>query len=204
MGIYSRYIFPALMDLSMSSPAISKYRQQVLAEVNGDVLEIGFGTGLNLPHYPEQVNKLVVLDANPGMSARAQKRIAASPIEIESRILNSEVLPMRDRSFDAVVSTWTLCSIANVDQALSEIARVLKPGGKFYFIEHGLSQEPNIQKWQNRLNPIQKVIGDGCNINRNIAELVARHLRIEKLEEFYFPKMPKVGGYFYQGVAVKD
>ncbi|AFY70973.1 Methyltransferase type 11 [Thalassoporum mexicanum PCC 7367] len=204
MGIYSRYIFPALMDWSMSSPEISKYRQQVLAEVSGDVLEIGFGTGLNLPHYPAQVNKLVVVDPNPGMNARAKKRVEAAKIAVESQILNSEVLPMPDRSFDAVVSTWTLCSIVNLEQALSEIARVLKPGGKFYFIEHGLSPEPEVQKWQNRFNPIQKVIGDGCNLNRNISELISRHLRIEKLEEFYMPNTPKIAGYFYQGVAVKD
>ncbi len=188
----------------MSSPEISKYRQQVLAEVSGDVLEIGFGTGLNLPHYPAQVNKLVVVDPNPGMNARAKKRVEAAKIAVESQILNSEVLPMPDRSFDAVVSTWTLCSIVNLEQALSEIARVLKPGGKFYFIEHGLSPEPEVQKWQNRFNPIQKVIGDGCNLNRNISELISRHLRIEKLEEFYMPNTPKIAGYFYQGVAVKD
>lgn len=204
MGFYSQVIFPRLVDWAMSSnPAFVDYRQQVLSEVFGEVLEIGFGTGLNLPHYPEDIQKLTVIDANPGMNALAQKRIQTSPISIEHRVLNSERLPMPDNSFDSVVSTWTLCSIANVDQALKELHRVLKPGGKFFFLEHGLSDEPKVQVWQNRLTPLQKAIADGCHLNRNIKQLIGNHFQILQLDQFYAPNEPKTHSYMYQGVATK-
>jgi ubiquinone/menaquinone biosynthesis C-methylase UbiE len=203
MGFYSEVLLPRLLDWSMSNPQFSDYRQQVLSQVSGDVLEIGFGTGLNLPHYPNQIEKVTTIDANPGMNSLAEKRIQASSLQVDNKVLNGENLPMPDNSFDSVVSTWTLCSIANVDQALQEIHRVLKPGGKFFFIEHGLSEEENIQVWQNRLTPLQKVIGDGCHFNRNIEQLVKNHFQTVTLEKFYAPKTPKVGGYMYKGVATK-
>jgi ubiquinone/menaquinone biosynthesis C-methylase UbiE len=203
MGFYSEVLLPRLLDWSMSNPQFSDYRQQVLSQVSGDVLEIGFGTGLNLPHYPNQIEKVTTIDANPGMNSLAEKRIQASSLQVDNKVLNGENLPMPDNSFDSVVSTWTLCSIANVDQALQEIHRVLKPGGKFFFIEHGLSEEENIQVWQNRLTPLQKVIGDGCHFNRNIEQLVKNHFHTVTLEKFYAPKIPKVGGYMYKGVAIK-
>ncbi len=203
MGVYSQVIFPRLVDWTMSNPTLTKYRQQVLSEVSGDVLEIGFGTGLNLPHYPERLQKLTVIDTNPGMNVIAQKRIQTLPIRIEHRVLNSESLPMVDNSFDSIVCTWTLCSIVNVDQALKEIYRVLRPGGKFFFIEHGLSDEPPVQVWQNRLTPLQKMIADGCHLNRNIKQLIDNYFQILKLEQFYAPNLPKTHSYMYQGVATK-
>jgi ubiquinone/menaquinone biosynthesis C-methylase UbiE len=203
MGFYSRNILPYLMDWSMSDSTLAKYRQEVLAEVRGEVLEIGFGTGLNLSYYPEQIHKLVAIDANPGVHALAEKRIKASSITVDHRVLNGENLPMTDNTFDSVVSTWTLCSIANVEQALDEIYRVLKPGGQFFFVEHGLSHEPSVQVWQNRLTPLQKVIADGCHLNRNIRQLVEKHFDTVTLEEFYVDKAPKILGYLYRGVATK-
>lgn len=187
----------------MSAPVISQYRQQLLAEVEGEVLEIGFGTGLNLPYYSEKTNKITTIDSNPGMNKLAEKRIKQSSITVDNRVLNGENLPMEDASFDSVVSTWTLCSIAQVDRAIAEIYRVLKPGGKFFFIEHGLSNEPNIQVWQNRLTPIQKIIADGCHLDRNIEQLVKQKFTDIKIEKFYAPKCPKVAGYMYQGIATK-
>lgn len=187
----------------MSDSTLAKYRQEVLAEVRGEVLEIGFGTGLNLSYYPEQIHKLVAIDANPGVHALAEKRIQASSITVDHRVLNGENLPMADYTFDSVVSTWTLCSIVNVDQALDEIYRVLKPGGQFFFVEHGLSYEPNVQVWQNRLTPLQKVIADGCHLNRNIRQLVEKHFDTVTLGEFYADKAPKILGYLYRGVATK-
>ncbi len=203
MGFYSQVILPRLMDWSMSDPIFAQYRQKVLSEVSGEVLEIGFGTGLNLPYYPEQIQKITTIDINPGMNSLAQERIAASSIQVDNKVLNGEHLPMAENSFDSVVSTWTLCSIANLDQALQEIHRVLKPGGKFFFIEHGLSEEPNIQVWQNRLNPLQKVVADGCHLNRNIEQLVKNHFQLLKLEKFYAPNLPKTHSYMYEGVATK-
>ena len=204
MGIYSRLIFPRLLELSMSSESMTAYRQALLSEVSGDVLEIGFGTGLNLPHYPETVTSLTTVDPNEGMSAIAQKRIDASPIPVKTKQLSGENLPMPDASFDNVVCTWTLCSIPNVERALREAYRILKPGGKFYFIEHGLSNEPGIQTWQNRITPVQKIVADGCHLNRKMSELVNNVFDNVAVEEFYAPDLPKVMGYFYRGVAAKS
>ncbi len=203
MGFYSERIFPYLMDWSMSSPKLIEYRQTTMANVKGDVLEIGFGTGLNLSYYPEAIHKIVTVDANPAVDRLARKRIQMSPITVDNRILNGEHLPMTDGTFDSVVSTFTLCSITNIEQAISEIHRVLKPGGKFFFVEHGLSNEPRIQVWQNRLTPIQKVIGDGCHLNRNIRQLIEHEFDTLTIQEMYAENLPKVMAYFYQGVAIK-
>lgn len=187
----------------MSNTEMAACRESLLREVTGNVLEIGFGTGLNLPHYPSTVEKITTVDANPGTRKLAQKRIQQSNLTVESRILNGETLPMPDYSFDSVVSTWTLCSIVNVQQAIAEIYRVLKPGGKFFFIEHGLSDKPKIQVWQNRLNPIQRVIGDGCNLNRNIQVLVAHEFESVTVDRFDMKTLPNTVGHTYKGVATK-
>jgi ubiquinone/menaquinone biosynthesis C-methylase UbiE len=204
MNIYSRLIFPNLIDRVMSGESFANYRKAVLADASGDVLEIGFGTGLNLAYYPsDKVRQITTVDVNPGMNKIAQKRIAVSPIPVDFQVLNGESLPMADCTFDTVVSTWTLCSIQQLDRAISEIYRVLKPGGKFLFIEHGLSNEPNIQTWQHRLTPIQKVIGDGCHLDRDIKAAIAQKFDLLDVKEFYTPDTPKIGGYFYQGIAIK-
>lgn len=203
MGFYSRVILPRLLDWTMSDPAFSQYRQKVLANVEGEVLEIGFGTGLNLSYYPHYIEKVTTVDPNSGMNKLAQKRIQASKIQVENRILNSENLPMADSTFDSVVSTWTLCSIPRVEKALQEIYRVLKPGGKFFFVEHGLSDKPNIQVWQNRLTPLQKIIADGCHLNRNIQGLVEQQFDSVSLEKFDIENFPKLASYTYMGVATK-
>ena len=203
MGLYSRLIFPRLLELSMSSESMTDYRKQLLAEVSGDVLEIGFGTGLNLPHYSAAVTSLTTVDPNEGVGAIAQKRIDASPIPVTVKTLSGEDLPMADASFDNVVCTWTLCSIPDIEKALSEAYRVLKPGGQFFFIEHGLSDEPGIQTWQNRLTPIQRVVADGCHLNRKMDKLVRDAFDKVEVSEFYGADLPKVMGYFYQGTATK-
>ena len=204
MGLYSRLIFPRLLELSMTSESMTAYRQALLKDIWGEVLEIGFGTGLNLPHYSEAVTSLTALDPNEGMQAIAQKRIDSSPLPVHLKWVSGEDLPMADASFDNVVCTWTLCSIPDAAKALSEAYRVLKPGGKFFFIEHGLSNEPNIQTWQNWLTPVQRVIADGCHINRKIDALVGAVFDELAVEEFYAPDLPKVGGYFYRGIATKQ
>ncbi len=203
MGFYSRVIFPRLMDWSMAGPDMAKYRQEVLAQVQGEVLEIGFGTGLNLPYYPKRIRKITTVDPNPGVNQLAQKRIQESSMMVEHRVLSGEQLPMADNTFDSVVSTWTLCSIANVDQAIQEIYRVLKPGGRFFFIEHGLSEDPGVQIWQHRLNPIQKVIGDGCHLDRDIQTLIKKQFQDIEIEQFDMENAPKTLGHLYRGVATK-
>jgi len=203
MGFYSRRILPYLLDWSMSSAELAQYRRSLLAEVAGTVLEIGFGTGLNLSYYPEEIQQLVAIDANPGVHALAEKRIAASQITVDHRVLNGEQLPMSAQTFDSAVSTWTLCSIANVEQAIAEIHRVLKPGGTFFFVEHGLSRDAAVQVWQNRLTPVQKVIADGCHLNRNIRQLIEQQFGTVTIEEFYGEGLPKPIGYLYKGKAIK-
>jgi ubiquinone/menaquinone biosynthesis C-methylase UbiE len=204
MNIYSQLIFPNLIDLVMSGQSFTDYRKVVLADAVGEVLEIGFGTGLNLAYYPTNlVHKITTVDVNSGMSKLARKRIDRSSIPVDFQVLNGENLPMENDTFDTVVSTWTLCSIKHVDRAIAEIYRVLKPGGKFLFIEHGLSNEPNIQTWQHRLTPIQKIIGDGCHLDRDIKKLISQLFDRLDIKEFYAPNTPKIGGYFYQGIAIK-
>lgn len=204
MGIYSKYCFPYIMDLALSSNAIASYRRHLLSNVKGNILEIGFGTGLNVANYPESTKKIITIDANEGMNSLAKKRIKASKIEVEHHTLTAETLPFADKSFDTVVSTWTLCSIASVDQALAEIYRVLKIEGQFLFLEHGLSNEKNVQVWQNRLNSLEKIIADGCHLNRHITNLVAKQpWQVSEEKEFYISGVPKILGYMYQGTAIK-
>ena len=204
MGFYSNLIVPYCIDFAMSGEPLARYRRQLLQDVSGDILEIGFGTGLNLPHYPDGVEKITTIDPNPGMKKIARSRIADSNITVDYRTLNGESLPMADGSFDSVVCTWTLCSIPQADRAISEVYRLLKPGGKFFFIEHGISQDPQIQFWQNRLTPMQKIIADGCHLNRNIKSLVEQKFDNVTVEQFYAPKLPKVLGYMYRGIALKS
>jgi len=203
MGLYSNIIFPRFLDYSMKKPMFTKSRKDVLAEVSGEVLEIGFGTGLNLPHYPDHIQKITTVDVSEGVNALAQKRIQDSKITIDNRVLSGESLPMDDESFDSVVSTWTMCSIPNINQALQEMYRVLKTGGRLFFIEHGLSDEPNIQKWQHRLTPIQKKIGEGCHLNRDIKSLIEEQPFEVELQQFYMESFPKIAGFMYQGIATK-
>jgi ubiquinone/menaquinone biosynthesis C-methylase UbiE len=187
----------------MSGSAFSRLRQSVLADVQGEVLEIGFGTGLNLPYYPQSITKITTVDANSGMNSLANRRIQAGDRAVKLYTLSAEKLPFADCSFDSVVSTWTLCSIPDVHQALAEIYRVLKPGGKLFFIEHGLSNEPSVQTWQHRLTPIQKIIADGCHLDRNIQALMEQHFSQVSVEAFYQEGLPKFSAYFYKGMALK-
>ncbi|KAB8330739.1 class I SAM-dependent methyltransferase [Scytonema tolypothrichoides VB-61278] len=204
MGFYSQVILPRFLDWSLSDPNLAKYRQELLADVQGEVLEIGFGTGLNLAFYPPHIHKITTVDANPGMNAFAKKRISNSNITVEQLMLSSENLPISNNTFDSVVSTFTLCSIANVEQALQEIYRILKRGGRFFFLEHGLSDKSNIQLWQHRLTPIQKVIADGCHLNRNIRELVEEQFDDIELKQFTPEKMPDITAHLYKGIATKS
>ena len=204
MGIYSTYIFPKVINVVMSTGYMKKARSAALAQVTGEVFEIGFGTGLNLPFYPEGIKKITTADVNPAMGRHAQKNIDASPIEVDCRTLNGESLPMEDETFDSVVCTWTLCSIVNVEQALREVHRVLKPDGKFFFVEHGLADDPKIQRWQDRLTPPWKMIGDGCHLNRNMKELIQdQHFAFQEIETYYMEKSPRAMGFMYQGIAAK-
>jgi ubiquinone/menaquinone biosynthesis C-methylase UbiE len=204
VGFFSQVIFPRLCDLVMSNPFVARHRQKLLTEAHGEVLEIGFGTGLNLPYYPDQIRKLTTVDPNPGMYRIAQRRIQQSSIEIEQRVCSGERLPFEDNHFDCAVSTFTLCSIPDVEQALREAYRVVKPGGRFLFLEHGLSPEPRVQKWQRRLNWLQIRLASGCHLDRNMKQLVAAQpFALVDVDELYLERTPKTHGYLYRGIAVK-
>jgi SAM-dependent methyltransferase len=204
MGIYSRVVFPRLCDWMMSDPRMSALRHEALAEVGGEVLEIGFGTGLNLAHYPEHVRRITTVDPNPGMNRRAQRRVARSGVAVDQRMIGGEELPFEDGSFDFVVSTWTMCSIPEVERAVGEVFRLLKPGGRLVFLEHGLSDDPKVQKWQRRLNPIQHILGDGCRLDLDVPALVGSQPFSDlQVERFEMERVPRTHGTMYRGVAVR-
>jgi ubiquinone/menaquinone biosynthesis C-methylase UbiE len=204
VGWYSRIVFPRLCDFLLNRPFVARQRRELLTLAQGDVLEIGFGTGLNLACYPPHVGKITAIDPNGGMHRLARKRISHGSIAVDHQVQNGERLTFADGSFDCVVSTFTLCSIEHVSQALREIHRVLKPGGMFLFLEHGLSPEPGVQKWQKRLNWLEMRVADGCHLDRNIRELVAAEpFSSMDVSEFYVDELPGTHGYIYRGVATK-
>jgi ubiquinone/menaquinone biosynthesis C-methylase UbiE len=204
MGFYAQVIVPLLCDFGLDRPFVARYRRELLSHASGNILEIGFGTGLNLPHYPAHVRKVTTVDPNVGMYRRARKRIKQAGVEVDQRLLGGERLPFEDNRFDCAVSTFTLCSIEDVGQALAEVYRVLKAGGKVLFLEHGLSPEPGVQKWQRRLNWLEMRLADGCRLDRNIKELIAvQPFSSVEVEEFYLERTPRTHGYLYRGIATK-
>src|SRR5689334_3682075 len=169
MSIYSRQIFPRALDYLLRSEAVNRERRVTLAPLAGRVLEIGFGTGLNLRHYPETVTRLTILDPERMLIERVARRIAAAPMPVEKLYLDaSGRLPFGDDTFDGVATTFTLCTIPDVAAALREMRRVLKPTGLMAFLEHGQSDDRRIARWQDWLNPLQKFIACGCHLNRRI------------------------------------
>lgn len=204
MGFYSNVIIPFFYDYSMDSKKINEGRKSILSKITEEeILEIGFGTGINLKFYPPNIKKIIGVDANGGMLQQAHKKINGK-IEIELIHQSSESLPFPDNSISAVASTYTLCSIKEINAALKEIYRVLKPGGKYYFLEHGLADNPKTQKWQHRLNSIQNIWADGCNLNRDMKSLITKAgLEIIDLKNYYMKRDPKIVGYMYEGIAVK-
>ena len=205
MGLYSRHIFPRLLEWVMSGEEFRRLRAGLLQDARGEVLEIGLGTGLNLPHYPNTVSGLHAVDPAPLLPERVTRRSASVSFPIEIQRISAETLPFGDRTFDCVVSTWTLCTIPDPVKALHEVRRVLKPTGKFLFLEHGRSDDEKIATWQDRLNLIQRVIGCGCNLNRRIDQLISQAgLAMTKLDRFQMERVPRLGGEMYRGIATSS
>ena len=206
MGIYSNYIFPRLLDWALGSPEANEQRQLTLAGAQGNVLEIGFGTGLNLRYYPAAVTKLTALDSANFRPDVVQKRIAKVRYPVEQVQFDaSGKLPFAEASFATVVTTWTLCSIANVDAALLEMKRVLQPAGELLFCEHGRSDEAKTAAWQDRLNPLQKVVGCGCNMNRAMDVLIQKAgFAIVTMDRFVMTNTPRILGEMYRGRAKRN
>jgi ubiquinone/menaquinone biosynthesis C-methylase UbiE len=204
MGWYARTVFPRLMEWALGSTVCSAERRRTLAAARGEVLEIGFGTGLNLPHYPSPaVTHLTIIDRAELLPARVRERVAAAPFPVTHTRVDAERLPFADGSFDTVVSTWTLCSIPDPVAALREVGRVLRPDGVFRFLEHGLSVRPRVARCQHLWNPIQKVIACGCNVDRAIDAIVAASgLVMRDLSRFEMPGEIALMGTMYRGEAV--
>jgi ubiquinone/menaquinone biosynthesis C-methylase UbiE len=203
MALYRDVVFPHVINLVMNTKVTREIRARVCSELKGEVVEIGFGTGLNVPHLPAGVTHVRAVDPMRTGARIAAKRVAASPVPVSLDGLDGQSLPFADHSADAVLSTWTLCSIPDVVAALQEVRRVLRPGGSLHFVEHGLAPEESVRRWQDRLNPLEQRIACGCNLNRDIPALIEQGgLRMERLDTYYTDGDPKVVGWTYEGVAV--
>jgi len=198
---YREWLFPRLLDRIMDQNQLAPWRNRLLAGLQGRVLEVGFGTGLNLPHYPPGI-ELVGLEPIFGMQVLAQGRLtqAACPVRLVTG--SAEALPFAEAEFDAVVAAWTLCSLADLPLALTEIRRVLRPQGEFRFIEHGKSQHPGIARLQTALTPLHKVLSLGCHLNRDYQEVAAAGFRLQ-LEQGQFAGVPRLLAPAYFGLARK-
>jgi ubiquinone/menaquinone biosynthesis C-methylase UbiE len=205
MGFYDDQVLPRWLSFFMSTKELAQVRARRLEQVEGTVLEVGFGSGLNLPHYrAENVSKLYALDPSTVGLQLAKKRLARVSFPVELLPLRADGrIPLEDSSVDAVVTTWTLCTIPDPLAALREMHRVLRPGGRYYFAEHGLSPDPSVAKWQHRLDPIEVAMAGGCHFTRPIDSLVKDSpLELEGVENFHLSG-PRFATYMYFGSAVR-
>jgi ubiquinone/menaquinone biosynthesis C-methylase UbiE len=203
MGFYSDQILPRITNVLMASKEFEPIRARVAQDLAGEVIEIGFGSGLNVAHYPRVVRRVQAVDPAALGRRLAAKRLANCPVPVEFIGTDGEQLPVETGSVDHVLTTWTLCTIPHPERALAEIHRVLGAGGKFHFVEHGRSPEPKEARWQDRLTPIQRRVAGGCHLNRPIRDLiVAAGFELTTMDNYYVSG-PKPLGYMYEGVAVK-
>jgi ubiquinone/menaquinone biosynthesis C-methylase UbiE len=202
MSFYEDHVLPHLIDLACSTKPTRKQREKIVHLARGDVLEIGFGSGLNLPYYdPGKVRRIFGLEPSPGMRRKAQPNVDASELEVEFIDLPGEEIPLESKSVDTVLVTFTLCSIDDAVAALGGMRRVLKPGGKLLFCEHGAAPDVDVRRWQDRLNPGWKRFSGGCNMNRDIPGLIeSSGFRITTDERMYIPGL-RILSYNYWGIA---
>lgn len=204
MGFYEDQVLPRFVDVALSGKAFAKLRARVASGLEGDVLEVGFGSGRNVPFYPASVKRVRAIDPAVAGRGLAAKRLAESPVPVEFIGLDGQELPLEDASVDHVLTTWTLCTIPGVERALGEMRRVLRPGGALHFVEHGRSPDAKDARWQDRLTPLQRRVAGGCHLNRAIDALISSAgLEITSIENFYM-RGPKAFGYMFEGVATKS
>ncbi|MEU1209336.1 class I SAM-dependent methyltransferase [Nocardia sp. NPDC005825] len=202
MGFYEDRVVPRLVDLCCGAKNMNGERRRVCAGLQGRVVEIGFGSGRNVPFYPETVKSVSAVEPADLGWRMAAGRVAASTIPVERAGLDGQALPFADNSFDSALSTWTLCTIPDVDAALTEVRRVLVSGGTFHFVEHGLAPDPGVRKWQHRLDPLEQKIAGGCHLNRDIPGLIeAAGFEIRDIDRYY-QQGPKPWVAFSLGTAV--
>jgi ubiquinone/menaquinone biosynthesis C-methylase UbiE len=205
MSIYRDQILPRLQEKVMNGKGTREVRSRVCAGLSGEVVEVGFGTGLNVSYYPAEITKVFAVEPSSVCMRIAEPRIARVDTDVELAGLTGEHLELPSSTFDAVLSTWTLCTIPNLDAALEELRRVLKPGGAFHFVEHGHAPDAKVAWWQERIEPMTKRLAGGCHLTRRIPELIERAggFTIDHLDSYYSKGEPKPFGYTYEGRATK-
>jgi ubiquinone/menaquinone biosynthesis C-methylase UbiE len=205
MGVYQDQLLPRFQNKVMDNKNLREVRTRVCSALRGDVVEVGFGTGLNAPHYPDGIQRIAAVEPSSLCMHIAEPRIAATSAKVELAGLNGETLDLPSDEFDAALSTWTLCTIPDVAAALAEIRRVLKPGGTFHFVEHGRAPDAHVARWQARIEPAWKHVAGGCHVTRQISDLVERAgFQLDSVHTYYMNGEPKVFGYTFEGVATKS
>ena len=202
MGLYSDWVLPRIVNVACGMEVMAEERRKALAGVKGNVLEVGFGTGHNLPFYPDGVERVVAIDPSTASHKLARKRITSAPFPVEYVPLTGERIDAPDDSFDTVVSTYTLCTVSDPIAALEQIRRVLKPEGRFHLLEHGLADDPAVQRWQKRLNGLNGLVLGGCTLNRDIERLVRQAgFSFDQIDKYYVEGDPKFVGWVTRAVA---
>ena len=202
MGLYRERILPVLVDRACGTAGLMKWRAELSSGLAGRVLEIGFGSGLNVDHYPSTVEQVLAVEPSAKAFRIAQRRIESSPVLIELVGLDGQLIPLPDDSCDDALCTFALCTIPDVDAALAEVRRVLRPGGRFHFLEHGLAPDPRVAVWQRRLEPLQRRVADGCHLTRDPITLVrSAGFGLDDVDQRY-GSGPKPWTWFTRGVAV--
>ena len=201
MGLYQRHVLPHLLHLAMRQQQLTPFRRRIVGAAEGRVLEIGSGSGLNMPFYGPEVSSVIGLEPSPELLGMARARAAAAPVPVELLEASAEALPLDAASIDTVVTTWTLCTIPDAARALGEVRRVLKPGGALLFVEHGRAPEPGVARWQDRLDPFWCRLAGGCHLNRKIDALIAGSgFRIDAMTHTRLPG-PRTHTFLYEGRA---
>lgn len=206
MGFYENKILPFVIDKACSMAPIMALREKIVPLASGVVLEVGMGSGINLALYQaDNIDFIWGLEPSEGMRKKARANLKNTNLKVKWLNLNGEDISLNDNSVDTVLLTYTLCTIPDWQQALQQMRRVLKPGGKLLFCEHGLAPDRNIQNWQNRITPVWKKLAGGCHLNRRIPELITScGFKIDSLEQCYVDDAPRIAGYMYYGTAVKN